>query len=73
MKKHVSGYLTKKNMFSQDNHLSSGGGCSGGQSARFRIESDGSSPYIDADNQVSEEMHLDICGTKNKKTVPKIK
>jgi hypothetical protein len=45
-------------MISQDNHLSGGGGCSGGQSAQLRIESDGSSHYIDADNQVSEEMHL---------------
>jgi hypothetical protein len=72
MKKHVSGCLTKKNMFSQDNHLSSGGGCSGGQSATFRIESDGSSPYIDADNQVSEEMHLIFVVQKRRRQFQKL-
>jgi hypothetical protein len=65
--------LQKKNLISQDNHLSGGGSCSGGQSARLRIESDGSSHYIDADNQVSEEMHLISVEQNKKKTVPKIK
>jgi hypothetical protein len=47
----------------QNDNLSGGGSCSGTKCERFRVSSDGSSRYFDADNQVNEKNSL-ICVKK---------